>query len=152
VTFRSHRTLFRTSLVAAALLFSAAANAESVTVEVQGVTASDPGKKEIAIPASIDHLKVALKDTVFGTFKDSGKQSITATTGVISTARAGIYDVDITLKAAASGKCRMDVTIKNGGKPIGDPICIGFTKGQPKMVAQVGNREAPTLVIFTIKE
>jgi len=140
------------ALILFALAFSAAARAETIVVDVQGVSASDPGKKEQNVPASLSACKSVLKDSMFGTFKDAGKQSVKIPAGNKSNASIGNYGVEILAKAGGNEKCRVEVTIKQDGKAIGDPICLALTKGHPRMVAQVGAANAPTILIFTLKE
>jgi hypothetical protein len=135
-----------------ALVFCGAARAETLVIDVQGVTASDPGKKEQNIPASLNACKAVLKDSMFGTFKDAGKQTVKIAAGGKSNASVGNYGVEIFVKAGGTDKCRMEVTIKEAGKAIGDPICLALTKGHPRMVAQVGSKDAPTILIFTHKD
>jgi len=151
VTFKELKN-FRAAAFAALLLIAAATHAQTASVEIQGVSAADAGKKNQTFAPSIAHLKGVLKETVFGTFTDAGKQDITVTAGAKASSRVKQYELDVTLKDAKPGKCRLELTIKDGGKPIGDPICVPVTKGQPKMVAQVGNREQPLILIFTLKD
>lgn len=139
-------------LVLFAFVFSGAARAESVSVDVQGVTASDPGKKDQAIPASLNAVKGVLKDSMFGTFKDAGRQSVKIAAGKSANASVGHYGVEILVKSGGGDKCRVEVTIKEAGKAIGDPICLPLTRGHPRMVAQVGPKDAPTILIFTLKD
>lgn len=135
----------------AVLLLSGAARAESISVEVQGVSASDAGKKVQTIPASLSAYKSVLSECMFGTFKDAGKQSVKIAAGEKSNASVGSYGVEVFFKGGG-GKCRMEVTIKEAGKAIGDPICLSLTKGHPRMVAQVGAKDSPTILIFTAKD
>jgi hypothetical protein len=136
-------------LLLGALFVCGAVRAENI--EIQGVAAADAGKKEQTIPASLNSLKNILKDSMFGTFKDAGKQTIKVAPGGKSNATIGNYGVEVLLKSGGE-KCRLEVTIKDGGKAIGDPICLPLAKGHPRMVAQVGSKEAPTILIFTLKD
>jgi hypothetical protein len=139
-------------LVCPFILAISTVRAESVTIEVQGVAASDAGKKEQNIPSSLTAFKNVLKDSVYGTFKDAGHQKLKIKSGGNDAAAIGNYGVDVTLVKVMSGKARVEVTIKDGGNPIGKPISTTLTKGQPIMVSQLGSKDAPTILIFTLKD
>ncbi len=139
------------ALILSAWLLAGSARAEAASIDVQGVSASDAGKKEQSIPAALNAYKSILKDSMFGTFKDAGKQNIKVQAGGKGNATIGSYGVEVVLKGGGE-KCKLEVTIKDGGKPIGDPICLALSKGHPRMVAQVGSKDSPTILIFTLNE
>ncbi len=138
--------------ILAALAWCAPVHAESASVDVQGVSASDAGSKKQVIPESLARYKKILSDTLFGQFKDAGRHEVTLTSGGKSSASIGAYDLDIQLRSCTAGKCRVEVTIKDGGKAIGQPLSVLLSKGDPRMVAQVGAKDAPTIIFFTLKE
>ncbi|HEY3322438.1 MAG TPA: hypothetical protein VGP72_18390 [Planctomycetota bacterium] len=139
------------ALVSAALL-TATVRAESATVDVQGVSASDSGKKTQQIPDSLQACKKILQSTVFGTFKDAGKHTLTMPQGGKKTVTIAGYEIEVGMRAATAAKCRVELTIKDGGKPIGQPVSYTLSKGDPKMVAQFGDKDKPTILICTLKD
>jgi len=126
-----------------------ACGAESATIEVQGVAASEPGKKEQSIPASLAQYKTVLKGTVFGTFSDAGSKTVKLAGGGKDHAAVGAYTVDVALLQAKGGKAKVEVTIKQGAKPIAKPV-LTLSSGEPVMV-EVGVKNSPTLLIFSLK-
>jgi hypothetical protein len=133
-------------------ILSGAVHAQSVSVEIQGVTASDAGKKEQNVAESLARFKNVLKDTVFGTFKDAGSASVKPAAGGKDSATIAGYGVDVALIKTWGNKAKVEVTLKHGGKPIGQPISTALTKGEPIMISQLGAKDAPTILIFTYKE
>lgn len=133
------------------LLASQSARAESAAVEIQGVAASDPGKKEQTIPASLAQYRAILKASVFSTFADVGSKTVSSAVGKKSSATVGGYGVDVLLVKADGGKGKIEVTInKADGKPIAEPTTRTVTRGQPFSM-EVGSPKAPTILIFTLK-
>jgi len=126
-----------------------AACAEPVTVEVQGVAASDPGKKEQVIPASLAQFKSVLKGTVFGTFSDAGCKTVKPASGGKDQAVVGAYTVEVALLQVRGGKAKVEVTIKQGANPIAKQV-LNLSRGEPFML-EVGAKNSPTLLIFSLK-
>jgi hypothetical protein len=126
--------------------------AGAATIEVQGVAASDPGKKVQTVPPSLAAYQQVLRGTLYGTFADAGRQSVTVTAGGKGSAAIGEYEVEIALASAAGGKAKVEITIKRGGKPIGQPLGRTLARGDPLMVSQCGSKEAPTILIIVLKQ
>ncbi|MCY3021100.1 MAG: hypothetical protein NTW87_18965 [Planctomycetota bacterium] len=126
--------------------------AESAAIEVQGVGATDAGKKEQTIPASLAQYKHLLKETLFGTFTDVGHQAVKPAAGGKDSAAIAGFTVEVTLVGVAGAKAKVQITIKQGGKPIGDPLASTLSKGEPLMISKVGSRDAQTILILTLKD
>jgi len=147
----SNTGLFFAVLILPAIL-SGSVHAQAVNVEIQGVAASDPGKKDQNVAPSLGRFKDVLKDTVFGTFKDAGSAKVKPATGGKDSATIAGYGVDVALIKTWGKKAKVEVTIKHGGKPIGQPISTALTQGEPIMISQLGAKDAPTILIFTYRE
>ena len=133
-----------------AVLGAGSVRAESASVDVHGVNASEPGKKDKNIPASLNAYRAVLQTTTFGTFKDAGGQSVKAAAGGQGSASVAGYSVEIAVTKASGGKAKVDVTIKQGGKAIANPVTYNLSKGEP-ISMQVGDGNAPTIFIFTLE-
>lgn len=144
---------FRIAVVAvlAAICAWSAPCAETAAIEVQGVGASDPGKKDPVVPATLAKCKaLLLKRTVFGTFTDVGSKTLRLAAGAKESAAVGGYEVELALVSVGSGKAKADVTIKQGGKPIGTQPGRVLSEGEP-ITVEVGSSKAPTILIITLK-
>ena len=152
ITYRVSGLACKVSYPAFCILLLAgfgAACAESVTVEVQGVAASDPGKKDQVIPASLAQFKSVLKGTLFGTFSDAGCKTIKPVSGGKDQAVVGAYTVEVALLQVRGGKAKVEVTIKQGANPIAKQV-LNLSRGEPFML-EVGAKNSPTLLIFSLK-
>jgi len=129
-----------------------AAYAGSATVEIQGVSAADPGKQPQTVPTTLARYKAVLKGTVYGTFADAGSAIVKPALGGKDSAAIGAYGVDVALSKIAGQRAKVEVTIKQGGKPIGQPIGCMLSPGEPVMVSQLGDKQKPTILLFTLKE
>jgi hypothetical protein len=129
----------------------AAAHAATAVCEVQGVKASDSGKKDGEVPASLDRYKKMLQDMMFGKYEDLGRQSVKGAAGGSGNATFGAYTIEVSIKTVEGDKATVAVTIKEGGNAIGDPTAYTLTKGKPRTM-QVGKAEAPTIVILTLED
>lgn len=149
---RSYSTALATGALVSLLCAASAARAQSATVEIQGVAASDPGQKEQTIPASLARYKAVLKGTVFAAFRDAGSSTVKAAAGAKGSAVVAGYGVDVALIKTAAGKAKVEVTIKQGGKAIAQPLACSLSQGEPIMLSQLGAKDAPTILIFTLKD
>ena len=121
------------------------------SVEVQAVTATDPGKP-VVIPASLKRFETQLKEEPFGTFADSGHDTVTANAGGAGAANVGGYAVEVAVQSKAeNGKLKVQVTIKQGGKALGQPWKTELVAGRP-MRMKAGEAKAPVIFFFTFKE
>jgi hypothetical protein len=138
-------------VILAAIWAWAAPCAETAAIDVQAVSASDPGKKDPAVPATLAKYKaLLLKRTVFGTFVDAGCKTLRLAAGAKDTATAGGYDVELTLVSVAGAKTKVDIAIKQGGKPIGIQPGRALSEGEP-ITVEVGSSKAPTILIIALK-
>jgi hypothetical protein len=138
--------------ILAAICTWAAPCAETAAIDVQAVNASDPGKKDPVVPVTLAKYKgLLLKRTVFGTFADAGCKSLRLAASAKDTATVGGYDVELTLASTAGGKAKVDIAIKQGGKPIGIQPGRVLSEGDP-ITVEVGSPKAPTILIIALKE
>ena len=128
----------------------AGAYAESATVEVQGIAASDLGKKNPSVPAALAGYKAELLNTNYGTFADAGRQSVKTSSSTKGSAAIGKYSVDIAV-TKVEGEPKVVVTINAGGRPIITPIRHRLVSGR-RFVLEVGAKDAPTIFIITVKD
>jgi len=144
------KVCIQTSLLLLCLLLTGSARAESATIEIQGVSASDPGKKNPAVPATLDAYKAELLNTTFGSFKDAGHQSVTAATGAKGSATLDKYTIEMAL-TRKEGRKKIEITIKVGGRALTTPVGYPLARGQ-RFSMQVGAKDAPMIIVFTVKE
>jgi hypothetical protein len=145
-------------VVFACLLFSvlitvapAGVHAEDAVVNVQAVAASDPGKK-VTVPASLKSYESQLKEGPFGTFTDAGHDSVKAGAGANGTVTLAGFAVEISVTGKAEkGRAKVQITIKENGKPIGAPMKTELTSGHPMMM-KAGDPQAPKIFFFTLKD
>ena len=146
------RAVFAFLVFTCALLASAAeVRAEDVTVNVQCVAASDPGKQK-AIPASLKAYETQLKDAgPFATFTDAGKDTVKAAAGGNGSVTLSGYAVDVSvLSKTDKGHAKVQITIKENGKPIATPV--KFDLSSRPMMMKAGDPNAPKIFLFTIKD
>ena len=118
-------------------------------VDVQTVSASNPGKTA-SIPASLKKYEQELKDEPFSTFTDSGHDSVTAAAGgAAGTCTVAGYAVEVTVMEKSDGaKVKVQITIKQGGKAVGQPWKTELKDAHPLRV-KVGEPKAPVIFFFT---
>lgn len=126
-----------------------AAYAETATIEIQAVSASDPGAKQQSIPASLSRYKAVLQGTLYSNFTDLGSGTVKPACGGKDSTSVIRYTIDVTLARSVGGKAKVEVTIKHGAKAIAQTIW-NLAPGEPVMM-QVGQKDAPTILIFTLK-
>jgi len=136
-------------LLPALMLCCAAACAETVKLEIQGVNASDPGKKPAQIPESLAKYNELLSKTTFGTFKDAGRSEVKVTAADKGSTKIGAYTIEVALVKAGKEKARVTLTIKEGAKDVAQPTYL-LAKGTPTRL-EVGKEDAPTILILTLQ-
>ena len=146
------RVVFAFLLFSAALLLAGnVVRAEDAIVNVQAVAASDPGKK-VTVPASLKAYEPQLKDSPFGTFTDAGHDVVKATAGAGGSVTLAGFAVEIAaMGKAEKGRAKVQITIKENGKPIGAPMKTELTSGHPMMM-KAGDPQAPKIFFFTLKD
>lgn len=132
----------RVALLLPVLLFSSALFA--ATIEVEGVAASDPGRKNQSIPDSLAKYRAILGSTTFGSFKNIATQTVRSG----GSATIDKYTVDVAV-VRVEGKAKVEITVKEGGNAIASPLRRALTPGK-SFSMQVGSKDAPTIFIFTI--
>ena len=127
------------------------AASESATVEIQGITATDAGKKPVSIPASLTRFKDILNSTPYGTFADIGLKQVKLAGGEKSSAAVGKYTVEFTEAKIIHGtKLRATVTLKEDGKPLGTPLRYWLAKDRPQII-EAGSKDAKTIFVVMLK-
>jgi hypothetical protein len=133
------------------LAFPCAARAESAKIEVQGVSASEPGKKPVSIPESLAKYKELLEKTTYGTFRDAGHDKVKAAAGAKDSATIGTYTVEVEVTKIVRGeKVKVTVTISEGKKPVGQPLSYMLAKDRTPVTIEVGGKEKDTATIFIL--
>ena len=132
--------------LATAMLASAAARA--CTIEVQAVSATEPGKRAASCPPTLIRHKAALMSTAFGAFADAGKQSVQLSAVSARTqASVGAFNLDFTFKGAN----KVEVVVKEGNKVVLAPFAIVFAKDKPRQLELTG-AASTTLVFLTLEK
>jgi hypothetical protein len=123
----------------------------AATIEVQGVSASNPGDKDKTIPATLEAFKPVLKSMPFKTFKDLGHNSVTAAAGGKGSANIAGYNVEVSVTKSEKGKSTVSITVTENGKAIGEPTTYELAAGQARQM-KIGDANAPKILFFTLKE
>lgn len=145
--------VLRSGLALATLTFVLAVQneAHAATIEVQGVSASNPSSdKDKSIPESLDAYKATLQAMPFKTFKDIGHDSVKGDTGAKGNATIGSYSFEVSVTKSEKGKATANITVKENGKAIGEPMAYELAAGQPRQI-KVGAETAPKIIFFTLK-
>jgi hypothetical protein len=120
----------------------------AATIDVQAVTAAEPGKRAAICPASLTKYKAALLSCPFGAFADAGKQSVQLSAAAPKTqASVGAFNLDFTFKGAN----KIEVVVKEGNKVILAPFAIVFAKDKPRQLELTG-ATATTLVFLSLEK
>lgn len=135
------------ALIACALAVTSARCAESATVEVQGIAASDPGKRT-SIPASLQKYKSVLESMPYGTFVDLGRK--TASGPGRQSATLGKYTVDLNIHRAGENKASVTVAIKDGAQSIGQPVKYTLAQNKPQII-EAGSKDSKTVFVLTLQ-
>lgn len=136
--------------VALLALCASASSAFAATVEVQGVCADNVEKN--GVPESLKRFKHILEKTKFTSFKDCGTQWVKpAGDKKDSTTIQGYCIIVNTLKVEGD-KATVGVLFKDRNKITHAPVELTLTKGQPIMFAQLGDKDAPCILILTLTD
>ena len=112
----------------------------------------EPGKTA-SIPASLKKYEQELKDEPFSTFTDSGHDSVTATAGgAAGTCTVAGYAVEVTVMEKNDGaKVKVQITIKQGGKAVGQPWKTELKDAHPLRV-KVGEPKATGDILLHVQQ
>jgi hypothetical protein len=133
-------------LLTALLACSALANA--ATIEVQAVSATEPGKHAASCPMALLKHKAALLSSSYGAFADAGKQSVQLSAAAPhAQANLGAFNLEFTFKGAN----KVEVIVKDGDKIILAPFVLAFAKGKPRQLELTG-ATATTLVFLSLEK
>ena len=146
------RVLLPGLTLATLLVILVQSGAQAATIEVQGVSASNPSSdKDKSIPESLQAVKATLQEMPFKNFKDLGHDSVKSAAGSKGNATVGGYTLEISVTKAEKGKATATITVKENGKPIGEPMSYDLASDQPRMI-KAGAADAPKILFFTLKD
>lgn len=138
------------ALLAAGVWLSAGSShaADEAKVSVQAVKATEPGKKNEDLPASLKPYASILNKLGFGKYADGGSDSGSAAAGAKATLKAGGYTLEVTVGKIENGETTIKYVIKNAaGKEVGSNT-VSLKSGS-STVTQV--EEPAQVMVFIIK-